>query len=147
MRGVRRCLPGRCNWRGRPGDVRANQATVYFAAAAVKGASNAAVKTNDIGLPAGGLDHAVVSGDVRLMQPGRQGTGEQLMYKAADGSFLLTGTASVPPRIVDAQQGTVTGASLLVPGAGDSTIVVAGGPTVDSKPQRARIETHVRQKH
>ena len=58
-----------------------------------------------------------LSGDcdraVTIDEPGRHGTGDQLVYKAADGSFVLTGTPTVMPRIVDALQGTVTGASLL----------------------------------
>lgn len=90
----------------------------------------------------GQLDHVTVSGEVKLDQPGRHGTGEQLVYKAADGSFTLTGG---PPKIVDAQQGTVTGSSLLFR-PGDSTIVVSGVAEGENKPQRAHIETRVRQK-
>jgi lipopolysaccharide export system protein LptA len=128
---------------GTMGEVRGQRTTVYFIPP-VKDAGKA--RTADNGLMGGALDRVVVAGDVKLEQPGRHGTGEQLVYKANDGSFVLTGTPNVAPRILDAQQGTVTGASLLFR-AGDSTIVVTGAPAAEGQsPQRARIETHVRQK-
>lgn len=129
------------------GEVRGQRTTVFFSPA-VKGSSKSGgVEGGPIGVPLGGsLDHVVVAGDVKLEQPGRRGTGEQLVYKAADGSFVLTGAPGAPPRILDAQQGSVTGASLMFR-AGDSTIVVTGGRGVgDERPQRAHIETHMRQK-
>ena len=81
-------------------------------------------------------------------ETGRHGMGDQLVYKAADGSFVLTGRPGALPKVVDAQQGTVTGASLLFRAGdkGDSTIVVTGAPAGQEKPQRVRIETRVRQK-
>jgi lipopolysaccharide export system protein LptA len=72
------------------------------------------------------VDRVVVSGGVEVEQPGRRGTGEQLLYTAATGSSVLTGTATEPPRIVDAEQGSVTGETLVFGDEG-STIVVAGG--------------------
>jgi lipopolysaccharide export system protein LptA len=91
----------------------------------------------------GSVDRAVVSGSVQMDQPGRHGTGEQLLYTAATGSYILTGTPDVPPHIVDAQQGNVTGTTLLFSDAG-STIVVAGDPAAPKgKGGRVRTETHV----
>jgi lipopolysaccharide export system protein LptA len=56
---------------------------------------------------------------------------------------VLTGTAAVPPLIVDAQQGNVTGTTLLFSDAG-STIVVSGDPkALKGKGGRVRTETHV----
>jgi lipopolysaccharide export system protein LptA len=128
---------------GATGEVRGQRTTVFFTPTEKAAGKTSAADTNLMG---GSLDHVVVAGDVKLEQPGRHGTGEQLVYKASDGSFVLTGTLAAPPRIVDAQQGTVVGASLLFR-AGDSTIVVAGAPaTGEQRPQRARIETRVRQK-
>ena len=134
---------------GSVGEVRGQRTIVYFAPA-VRGAGT--LKAGGGGAGGGGmmmggtLDRVVVSGDVRVEQPGRHGSGDQLTYKAADGSFVLTGTPAVPSRMVDAVQGSVTGASLLFR-AGDSTIVVAGAPAaVGQRPQRARIDTRVRQK-
>lgn len=118
------------------GQVKGQKTTVFFVPRA-KGVAG------EQGVAMGGqLDHVVVAGNVTLDQPGRHGTGDQLVYKAADGSFTLTGG---PPKVVDAQQGTVTGSSLLFR-PGDSTIVVSGAAEGENKPQRAHIETRVRQK-
>ena len=94
----------------------------------------------------GSVQRIVLSGDVRIAQPGRTGTGEQLVYTAADSSYVFTGTPSKPPHIVDAQQGNVTGAVLTFH-SGDSTIVVSGGTpgTKQEKPGRVRTETQVKQ--
>jgi len=129
---------------GGPGTVRGQRTVAWFTPAA-KG-------PGDSGVMGGTLERVVVSGDVKLDETGRHGTGEQLVYKAVDGSVVLTGTPGAPPRIVDALQGTVTGNSLLfrADGAGgggrDSTIVVTGTSAGEQRPQRAHIETHVRQK-
>ncbi len=102
--------------------------------------SSLAVQPNPFG---NSVDHVVVSGAVQVEQPGRHGTGEQLLYTAAQGTYLLTGTAEVPPRIVDAQQGNITGTSLLFGDAG-STIVVAGKASGGKgKGTRVRTETNV----
>ena len=73
----------------------------------------------------GSIDRVVVYGDVQLDQPGRHGTGEQLLYTVATANYILTGTTANPPHVADAQQGSVTGATLIFGDAG-STIVVAG---------------------
>ncbi len=94
----------------------------------------------------GRLDRFVVLDEVRIRQPGRTGTGSQLTYTAATDSFVLTGTASSPPRIQDAQRGLVSGATLVF-GAGDSSIVVAGTPGAEkgTKPARVHTETDLKQ--
>jgi lipopolysaccharide export system protein LptA len=137
--------------------VRGDHAELFFAAAAAK---KEAPKTEAAKPPAsllgsGSLERAVITGAVQLLSPGRSGRGEQMVYTAAESSFLLTGTAAAPPVVEDARQGTVTGGSLLFrtgaggsASAGDSTIVVASAPPAASGAarQRARIETRVRQK-
>jgi lipopolysaccharide export system protein LptA len=59
--------------------------------------------------PAGKLDRVVAWDHVLLTQPGRRGTGDQLIYTAADDKFVLSGG---PPCIFDAEHGKVTGVSL-----------------------------------
>ena len=91
----------------------------------------------------GSIDRVVVYNNVLLDQPGRHGTGDQLLYTVATGSYVLTGTPAIPPHIVDAQQGNVTGTTLVFSDAG-STIVVSGDPKMPKgKGSRVRSETHV----
>lgn len=51
-------------------------------------------------------------GNVLLQQPGRRASGDQLVYTADEGKFVLTGTPQKPPSIFDAERGQVTGVSL-----------------------------------
>ncbi len=162
---------------GTIGEVRGQRAVVFLTPAA-KGAPAAQaggsprqpLAAGQSGPLGGSLDRVVVSGDVRMEQPGRQGTGEQLLYIAGTGTagtgaagtgaggpgtavagtpgagnYVLTGSPGHPPHIVDAQQGSITGETLLFSGAG-STIVVAGAPGAPKSGQgRVRTETEVRQ--
>ncbi len=91
----------------------------------------------------GSIDRVVVYGAVELDQPGRHGTGDELLYNVAKGTYVLTGTRGNPPHIHDAQQGDITGTTLVFGDAG-STIVVAGdqGARKD-KTGRVRTETYV----
>jgi lipopolysaccharide export system protein LptA len=86
------------------------------------------------------LDHMVATGHAVITQPGRRGTGERLVYTAADARYVLTGTPAQPPRIVDADKGTTTGAALLFKGADDSVEV---SNHVDASPEGAgaRVRT------
>ncbi len=69
------------------------------------------------------LDRMIATGHVVIVQPGRRGTGERLIYTAADGRYVLTGSPGQPPRIADAQKGTTTGAALIFRAADDSVEV------------------------
>ena len=69
------------------------------------------------------LDHMVAAGHVQLTQPGRRGTGEKLLYTAATGDYLLTGSPAAPPHAADAQHGDTTGAALLFR-SGDNSVEV-----------------------
>jgi lipopolysaccharide export system protein LptA len=133
---------------GGKGEVRGERAVVFLtpAANAVGTAQSSAATPNMFGGAGGQIDRAVVSGAVQLDQPGRHATGEQLLYTAEDGSYVLTGTPAVPPRVVDAQQGMVTGATLLFSDSG-STIVVAGdGAAAKTPAGRVRSEMNIRPK-
>jgi lipopolysaccharide export system protein LptA len=72
------------------------------------------------------VERIVAEQGVNLEQPGRKGTGEQLVYTASDGHFVLTGTSSLPPHIFDQVHGTVTGTSLIFNDRDDSVIVSGG---------------------
>ena len=46
----------------------------------------------------GGVERVVATGHIVIDQPGRRATGEQVVYTASDGMFVLTGTAAVAAR-------------------------------------------------
>jgi lipopolysaccharide export system protein LptA len=132
---------------GPMGEVRGENAAVFLQPAKdAKGAPQQ--KSAPTSLPvgtSGSLDRVVVTGDVQLNEPGRHGSGEQLVYTAATGEYVLTGSPGKLPVVTDAQQGSVTGATLLFRSgtdAADSTIVVSGDAATKV---RVRTETEVRQ--
>ncbi len=143
------------------GMMRGQQAVVYMQSAAAGGRAAQGVaaqtaeggktglgKTNlgktdpaqGGGLMGGGVERIVATGDITMEQPGRRATGEQVVYTAGDGMFVLTGTAAVLPKVVDQRQGTVTGASLRFHSGDDDVVVSNGG----GKGQRVRTETRVK---
>lgn len=139
------------------GTMKGEQAVVYLQGAPVGGktaAANGAGKAGAAGSVAGGkagaaggfmggsVERVVATGHIELEQPGRRATGEQLVYTASDGMFVLTGTTAVLPKVVDQQQGTVTGTSLRFH-AGDENVVVSNGGDAG---QRVRTETRVKNK-
>jgi lipopolysaccharide export system protein LptA len=68
-------------------------------------------------LPAGGpgsnqLDKMIAQGDVRVQQPNRRASGNQLAYTAQEGKLVMTGTKAGRPSIFDAEKGQITGDSL-----------------------------------
>jgi lipopolysaccharide export system protein LptA len=60
-----------------------------------------------------------------MTQPTRRGTGDNLVYTAADDKFVLTGG---PPSIFDAERGRTTGVSLTF-FRGDDRVLVEGNDT------------------
>ena len=90
----------------------------------------------------GRVDHIVATGTVELEQPGRKGFGDKLVYTAADQVSVLTGTKTVPPKVVDDAQGTVTGASLRFRSGDDSVEVLSGDGA-----QKVRTETRMKSKN
>jgi lipopolysaccharide export system protein LptA len=138
---------GKVRIEGSLGDVQSQRAVVMLMPE-TKGSAHVAGQPSPLG---GSIDRVVVYGDVRMEQPGRLGTGDQLLYSAATDSFVLTGTPGHPPHVEDAEQGNVTGATLLFQRANqgaDSTIVVAGEPPGTSvQGGRVRTETEVKRKN
>ncbi len=142
------------------GSLRGQQVVVYLQAAAVKtsqtgggrvGASGAVVGEKNAtggavggGFMGGSVERIVASGHIEMQQPGRRATGEQLVYTASDGMFVLTGTAAVLPKVVDDLQGTVVGTSLRFH-VGDENVVVSNGGESGAG-QRVRTETRVKNK-
>jgi lipopolysaccharide export system protein LptA len=61
------------------------------------------------GAGTGKIDHIVARQQVVITQPGRKGTGDELVYTSSDDKFVLTGG---PPSIFDAEHGKITGVSL-----------------------------------
>ncbi|HZY64146.1 MAG TPA: LptA/OstA family protein [Edaphobacter sp.] len=133
------------------GRMTGQQAVIDLAAAAKnsatprqKSASNSAKTSRQAGFMGGEVERIVASGHIEINQPGRRATGEKVVYTAKDGTFVMTGTATAPPKVVDDLRGTVTGASLRFR-TGDESIVVSNeSPNGTAGKQRVRTETHVR---
>ena len=91
----------------------------------------------------GALDHIVATGGLRIEQPGREATGDRLVYTAADRASVLTGSAARQPVVTDAENGTVSGAAIrFTPGDnGQNIVVVSGG---GSSQPKLRQETRAR---
>jgi len=108
------------------GLLRCNFMDIYFTAAP---ATQPAAKMPQPGLPtsqSSEVSKIVARSGVELEQPGRKGTGEELVYTVADGNFVLTGTSSAPPRLSDQVRGVVTGTALIFNDRDDSVIVSGG---------------------
>jgi lipopolysaccharide export system protein LptA len=138
----------------RDGSMKGQQAVVYLQpATAGKGSAQNSGKTGGVktdaasgggGFMAGSVERMVVSGPIDMKQPGRRATGEQLVYTASDGLFVLTGTPAALPKVVDDQRGTVTGTSLRFHSGDDNVVVSNGGDS--GAGQRVRTETRVKNK-
>ncbi len=124
---------------GTMGDVRAQRTVVFLQPAPKTASPRGEAPPTPFAGTGGSLDRIVISGDVQLEEPGRHGTGEQLLYTAATDNYVLTGTSTKQPKIIDEKQGTVTGATLIFGDAG-STIIVAGEPA-SSKSSGTRVRT------
>ncbi len=127
--------------------ARSQQAVVFLAAAPASPAAKPQRPT-ELGSPAefgGTLERMVLSGAVRLDAPGGAGEGEQLVYTAKDGNYLLTGTPGKPPRVANAEQGLVTGPALLFRSGEKSVIVDSAGTSNGSggHPTGGRVHTDV----
>jgi len=96
------------------------------------------------GFMGGNVERVVATGHIEIDQPGRHATGEQLVYTASDGMYVLTGTATALPKVVDSQRGTVTGTSLRFHGGDENVVVSNGGES--GAGQRVRTETRVKNK-
>jgi lipopolysaccharide export system protein LptA len=142
----------------RDGSMRGQQVVVYLQpgqtgtgkASSLHGGKADGAKTTPAsaagggGFMAGSVERMVASGHIDLEQPGRRATGEQVVYTASDGMFVLTGTPTVLPKVTDDQRGTVTGTSLRFH-SGDDNIVVSNGGENGTN-ERVRTETRVKNK-
>jgi lipopolysaccharide export system protein LptA len=72
------------------------------------------------------VEKMIASGHVVVSSEGRRGTGEQLVYTGADGTYALTGTRAAPPKLTDPERGSVTGAVLIFHSRDDSVSIEGG---------------------
>ncbi len=79
------------------------------------------------------LDRMIATDHVTLTQPGRRGTGDRLIYTAADGNYVLTGTSGNPPHATDSQKGSTTGAALLFRNGDNSVEVLSSDAEGNSR--------------
>jgi lipopolysaccharide export system protein LptA len=95
----------------------------------------------------GQVDRMRADGQVVVTSQGRRGTGEQLNYTSKTGEYVLTGTAAVPPKIVDPVRGNVTGEALIFNGHDDSVSIEGSrdGGNRNGGGRETRTETTVRQ--
>ncbi len=126
------------------GRMQGQDVVVYLQSAAGGNKPTGDVKTGGMqgGFMGGSVERIVVTGQVEMEEPGRRATGEQLVYTAGDGLFVLTGTAGAPPKIMDETQGMVTGASLRFH-SGDESVVISNGENAGAG-ERVRTETRVK---
>ncbi len=73
------------------------------------------------------VDRMTAHGNVTIRSQGRKGTGQQMVYSSETGQYVLTGTASNPPQLIDPTKGTVTGESLIFNSRDDSVSIEGGG--------------------
>jgi lipopolysaccharide export system protein LptA len=142
----------------RDGSMQAQQVVVYLKSEQKDGAGKALLNggkgdgtragvasvADGSGFMGGSVERMVGTGHIEMDQPGRRATGEQVVYTASDGMFVLTGTATVLPKVVDDQRGTVTGTSLRFHSGDDNVVVSNGGESGAGR--RVRTETRVKNK-
>ena len=131
------------------GTVTSRDAVALLSSAAKKEAVPAPgteVKAGFGGLSRGGVERVTATGDVVIRQPGRVATGQQAVYTATDGLFVLLGGGGVTPKVTDEVNGSVTGAALRFR-TGDNSVTVEGRAK-DGTPVSGdgRVHTHTRVK-
>jgi lipopolysaccharide export system protein LptA len=102
------------------GTITSDEGTVYLLPRKQAPAPPRAGAVSPAGTAPSELDKIVARGHVVIQQPTRRGHGEQLVYTAADGRFVLSGGS---PQIVDAQHGTTRGDSLIFYNRDDRVVV------------------------
>ncbi len=73
------------------------------------------------------VDRLTARGHVEVTSGDRRGTGEELVYTGSTDEYVLTGTATVPPKLTDLARGTVTGEALIFNSRDDSVSIEGGG--------------------
>ena len=112
---------------GSPATVVSQQAEVHLTPAGARAGAAGSPGTGTSSTSSGSVDTMTASGRVAVDWPARHGTGEKLVYLSDDGSFTLTGTAAVPPRMTDRDRGTVTGHALIYHSREDVVMVEGDG--------------------
>jgi lipopolysaccharide export system protein LptA len=115
------------------GTIRSDQAQFFLQPVQTAGAQP---KGESHSTPSSQIEKIIAKGRVVLLQPGRKGEGEELVYTSADGRYVLTGTPANPPRISDAARGTTTGTALIFNDQDDS-VEVSGGQSAAVTKTRA----------
>jgi len=121
------------------GTIHAAQATVYLQPD-VKGIAASPLASAQL---AGKVERTIATGQIQIDQPGLRATGGRLVYTAADGLFVLTGDGKSPPKLVDSECGTITGAALQFHTGDESVEVTSVEPGGAASGQRLRTETRV----
>jgi lipopolysaccharide export system protein LptA len=126
------------------GTIRAAQATVYLQpdAKGIAASPPSAASARASPQLAGKVERMIATGQIQIDQPGLRATGGRLVYTAADGLFVLTGDGKLPPKLVDSECGTITGAALQFHSGDDSVEVTSVEPGGAATGQRVRTETH-----
>jgi lipopolysaccharide export system protein LptA len=124
----------------RDGSMRGQQIVVYLQPVQKDGVAKTPAPGGS-GFMGGSVERMVATGHIDMVQPGRTATGEQVVYTASDGVFVLTGTPTSLPKVMDGERGTVTGTSLRFHSGDDDVVVSNGG---DGAGQRVRTETRVK---
>jgi lipopolysaccharide export system protein LptA len=115
------------------GQLISNVADVYLQPV-VQGGRPEANQQSAPGVPAqSSVERIEASVDVQMVQPGRHGTGAEIVYTASDGHFVLTGSGHSPPRIVDAEHGSLTGERLIYESEQDTVLVEGGNSLTTTK--------------
>jgi len=130
---------GGVNVQSADGVMRGRKAIAYLQPAKE---SKGAGSRGEQDLLGGAVERVVVNGSIEIEQSGRRATGDRLIYTAADGIFVLTGTDTQPPKVVDAARGTVTGRELRFRQQ-DASVVISNGDASGAG-QRVRTETRVK---
>jgi len=73
------------------------------------------------------VDRVTASGHVSITSQGRRGSGDRLVYSSATDEYVLTGSASNPPRLTDPGRGAVSGTSLIFNSRDDSVSIEGNG--------------------
>jgi lipopolysaccharide export system protein LptA len=89
------------------------------------------------------LDRIIATGNLVFEQqnPARRVAGEQLVYTASDGKFVLSGTSAKSPSIFDAERGQITGDSLTFYSRDDRVQVGSGENSRTVTKTRIKDET------
>jgi len=128
------------------GEMRAQEATVFLTPAEAKQQRSATATPSPSsasdGMLGGQVERIIATRHIELTQPGRLATGERLVYMASDQMFVLTGTTAAPPRVVDDEQGTTTGAVLRFHSGDDSVSVL--GSDGNAPARKVHTETRVK---